>query len=241
MKKYIANIAIAVIVFIIIAPYALIWTFAWALSIGKSVLLPMAIASLVIYGSITIILILIYKKIENKGGKIIFFIILILIAILNSLFPLFGYHKSDLQKNSSISDCDRIKDTKKDILGETKKDFCYFKVAQRDEDITICDKIDSKKTRKDCYWDVSRDKDSLDYCLKAKEKEECYIGYAVKQSWNSKIDGGISTCKIITDNKLRESCCFEISSLQGIDEKKKERCLQEINKNINSWLICSLF
>lgn len=228
-KSIIPQTAIALIVFIIIISYSRVILPpkpALFFAPGSLYFLFIAIGPFIFSILIAGIFILSYNLFQ-KRGKIILFSLLTFFFILNIPFYFFGFPKNSFYgyDTFSVSDCDKIKDSKVTILEEKEKDLCYLEIARRDNDIKICDRIELEETKGRCFWSIARNQDSPNYCLEAKDKNYCYIFYAVKEARRSSIDDGIAVCKMIMDYEIKKFCCDSI--FQGSETDKNKECLKK--------------
>lgn len=234
IKDIKAKILIAIAFFILFAPYAFFFSFGIAFVEGGSIIIPSLIVSLIIYLLITAILIFVHNK--SKDKKILLKILGILILV-QIFFSMIGFIFNGLQlliignseyHETTALDCEEIENDHKDKIyfDSAEKNRCYLRVAQREADIEICDKIDVMDELNNCYWAVSIKQNSPDYCLRAKNKEYCYIGYASKLAQEPGSEDGVDICRLITlDKELRKFCCHSVSS-KGADVEKNNECMR---------------
>ncbi|MEK6984318.1 MAG: hypothetical protein AABX33_07125 [Nanoarchaeota archaeon] len=129
----------------------------------------------------------------------------------------------------------------KNTQNQQEKDNCYFKIAEKNKDISICDKISSKGGSSECYYEILVSMEgkniSISLCDDLKDgwgKYYCYSKVAIAEQ-------DISVCNLIPnvddDNTIREA---SLESIYLPPPYLRATCLMEVAKLKRDIKICEM-
>ena len=136
----------------------------------------------------------------------------------------------------------------KNTQNQQEKDNCYFKIAEKNKDISICDKISSKGGSSECYYEILVSMEgkniSISLCDDLKDgwgKYYCYSKVAIAEQ-------DASICNMIPN--INEDIAIEGTiglSNKGVSESKyfppsyhRATCLMEVAKLKRDIKICEM-
>jgi len=122
-------------------------------------------------------------------------------------------------------------------------DYCYLKLAKKQNDVTLCEKINKENENKDrCYSHFASIKSSVELCDKIVNEESrgsCISKLAIKKN-------DLALCEKITSNKPRDNCFLGIAigknDLTLCDKINvndiRDRCFLGIARNLKDNTLC---